>query len=116
METKLYHYKALVLSVYDGDTITVNIELGLNAMLKKQKIRLYGIDTPELRGGNAKTKAAAKAARDYLRGLIQGREIILRTYKDKTGKYGRWLGVVFRNGLNVNDNLIEVKHAVKAKY
>lgn len=47
----LYHYAAQVVSVYDGDTITVDIDLGLEVWLKGQKIRLLNIDTPEVRGG-----------------------------------------------------------------
>ena len=45
-----YIYKAEVVSVYDGDTITVDIDLGFNVVLRKQKIRLGGINTPEIRG------------------------------------------------------------------
>ena len=45
-----YLYKATVTEVYDGDTITVDIDLGLNVWLKDQTLRLLGIDTPELRG------------------------------------------------------------------
>ena len=45
-----YLYKAFVTDVYDGDTITVDIDLGFWTTLHKQKIRLYGINTPELKG------------------------------------------------------------------
>lgn len=44
----MYEYKAQVVSVYDGDTLTVDIDLGFEVWLRKQKIRLAGIDTPEI--------------------------------------------------------------------
>ena len=45
-----YIYNAFVTSVYDGDTITCNIDCGFGVILQKQKIRLYGLNTPEMRG------------------------------------------------------------------
>lgn len=45
----MYEYKAVISRVVDGDTVDVDIDLGFNVWLKKQRIRLYGIDTPESR-------------------------------------------------------------------
>ncbi len=46
-----YNYKVKkVVNVYDGDTITVDIDLGFNMVMCNQKLRLYGINTPEVRG------------------------------------------------------------------
>jgi micrococcal nuclease len=111
----LYQYKAHCTKVYDGDTITVNIDLGFHSWLFNMKIRLYGIDTPELRGD---TIEAGRVARDYLRGLILDKDIILETHKDKTGKYGRWLGVIHlphdnENTVSVNEILVHAGHAVR---
>ena len=50
MKDKLYHYRAKVASVYDGDTIRVDIDLGLKSWIKDEKIRLNRINAPELRG------------------------------------------------------------------
>lgn len=47
----MYRYRAKVKSVYDGDTCTVDIDLGFHITLRDIKVRLYGVDTPELRGG-----------------------------------------------------------------
>ena len=107
-----YKYKANVISVYDGDTITCNIDLGFGIIIKKQKIRLYGINTPELRGDD-KEKEKGIIARDKVRELINGKEIILQSIKDKKGKYGRWLGIIYINNININDWLIENNYAVK---
>ena len=67
MNEKLYHYRALVTSVWDGDTITATIDLGLYTKKEKVKIRLYGINAPELKG---KTLKDARKSRDFLRGLV----------------------------------------------
>ena len=45
----MYEYKAIVTRVIDGDTIDVDIQLGFDVVLAKQRIRLLGIDTPESR-------------------------------------------------------------------
>ena len=87
-QSPLYLYKAHVISVYDGDTITVNIDLGFNLEIKNQKIRLWGIDTPEIRG---EERAEGLLVKQYVSDEILYKEIILQTIKDKTGKYGRWI-------------------------
>lgn len=45
-----YLYRAEVVSVVDGDTIDVDIDLGFYIWIKKQRIRLLDIDAPEMRG------------------------------------------------------------------
>jgi len=107
--TAMYQYNAFVVSVYDGDTITCDIDLGLGVWVRKQKIRLYGIDTPELRGDE---RAAGLAARDYLREMILDKKVVLKTYKDKKGKYGRWIAKVYLEDVNINEMLIFESHAV----
>lgn len=106
--TQLYNYKAIVTSVYDGDTITVDIDLGMGIWNRGEKIRLYGIDTPEVRGPE---RPEGLVSRDYLRDLILDKEIVLTSYKDKKGKYGRYLGTIwFKNAanewFNVNEQLV----------
>ena len=108
-----YQYPALVVSVYDGDTITVNIDLGFGVELKKQKIRLYGINTPEVRGAS---KEQGIMSRDYVRAKILHKMITLQSIKDKKGKYGRWLGIILMGDVNLNKDLIKQKLAVFADY
>ena len=100
----------MVTEVYDGDTITVDIDLGFNIVLKDQKIRLLGVDTPELRGDE---KEKGIAVRDELRKLILNKKIILKTDKDKKGKYGRWLGTVYLDKVNINSLLIKQGYGYK---
>ncbi|OQX95887.1 nuclease [candidate division KSB1 bacterium 4572_119] len=108
METNLYHYRAYVTEVYDGDTCTVNIDLGLHVWQMDEKIRLARIDAPELRG---EERPQGLVSRDFLRDLILDKNIILETIKDKKGKYGRYLGEIWiedESGqfYNVNDRMV----------
>ena len=107
----LYYYKATVLSVYDGDTMTVTIDLGFGVQVAKAKLRLYGVNTPEMRGGTKETKAKAVEARDYVRKLCEGDVYI---HSAKKGKYGRFISTVWtmdedgkRAEKSVNELLIE---------
>jgi len=106
-----YLYKAKVVSVYDGDTCRADIDLGFGTVLKNKTIRLSGIDTAEIRSDD---KESALKARDRLRELILGKEIVLQTVKDRTGKYGRIIGTIYQDGMNVNEVLVEEGLAVKA--
>ena len=118
MEKQLYHYRAIVSSVYDGDTCTVDIDLGLGTWLKGEKLRLYRINAPELK---KEEREAGLKSRDFLRGIIDGKEIIIQTVKDRKGKYGRYLAEILiadENGdlMNVNDLLVEKGFAVYKDY
>lgn len=108
-----YVYNSYITDIYDGDTITATIDCGFGVKLEKQKIRLYGIDTPEVRGSE---KEEGRKVRDILREKILEKNVILKTIKDKKGKYGRYLGIVFLDGENINDWLVKNGHAVIAEY
>ena len=108
MELQKYVYSAKVVSVYDGDTITIDIDLGFGIVMKKQKVRLFGIDTPEIRG---EEREQGLISRDFLREKILDKEVIIQTIKDKTGKYGRWLGIIYIENTNINELLITEGYA-----
>ena len=92
-DNKLYTYKAYVKDVYDGDTITVDIFLGFDVTMTNIKIRLIGIDTPEIRTRDLDEKAKGFATRDWLRERILDKKVLLHTAK--RGKFGRWLGTIW---------------------
>ena len=98
-ECGLYKYRAVITDVYDGDTVTANIDLGFKVWRHGEKLRLFGIDTPELRG---EEKEAGRIARDALRNLILDKEVTICTIKDRTGKYGRYLARIYIGNINVN--------------
>ena len=110
---KEYCYKAFVTKCYDGDTITCDIEVGFGIVLRKQKIRLFGINTPEVRG---EEKEQGYISRDFLRNKILEKDILLYTIKDKKGKYGRMLGIIYFNDVNMNKLLVDEDLAKIAYY
>lgn len=108
-------YNATVVSLYDGDTYRCDIDLGFGIVMNNQKIRAFGVNTPERRGD---TKEEGLNVRQFVVDRILNKKIKLYTIKDKTGKYGRWLGVVvYKNekGENVilNKELLESGKAVR---
>ena len=113
MKDNLYHYRAIVRSVYDGDTCTVDIDLGLGTWIHGEKLRLHRINAPELRGAE---REAGLRSRDFLRSKIDGKAIFIRTIKDKKGKYGRYIADIWfeDNGdrININDLLVAEGFAV----
>ncbi|MGQ9643147.1 MAG: thermonuclease family protein [Ignavibacterium sp.] len=118
MDKQLYHYKAKVVSVYDGDTCTIDIDLGLHAWIRGEKIRLNRINAPELKG---KERTKGIASRDFLGSLILDKEIIIETIKDTKEKYGRYLGEIWLkdpsgNFININDEMVKNKFAKYQKY
>ena len=109
---ELYHYKAYVTRVPSGTTCLVDIDLGLGVWTRGQEIELHRFSGPE-------DKDAGTAARDYLRGLVLDREVLLHTVKDRRTKEPRWFGeliVVTEVGetVNVIDAMIEQGHGVRA--
>ena len=118
MEEGLYHYRAVVRKVYDGDTITVDIDLGLGSWIHGENLRLYRINAPEVRGTE---RQAGLRSRDFLRSQIMGKEVIIQTVKDKKGKYGRYLADIWLkdysgNWVNINDLLVQQGYAVYKEY
>ena len=99
----MYEYKAIIRSVYDADTITADIDLGFGIIYRGQKLRLMGIDAPEMRGSE---RPEGIISRDALRKRILHNEVIIKTHKDKKGKYGRWLATVILDGEDVNQWLL----------
>ena len=98
-----YCYKATCVSVYDGDTVTLDISLGFGVTMR-EKIRLLGINTPEVRG---KERELGLISRDRLRELIDYKDVIIVTHKDKGGKYGRLLATIYLDGVNINQQLVD---------
>ena len=85
--------------------------------MRGEKIRLWRINAPQIRGANRKDDLAS---RDFLRELILGREVLLQTIRDKRCKYGRYLGEIVvkqgRNNVNANDALVQDGHAEYVEY
>lgn len=98
MQKNYYLYKATVVRVVDGDTVDLEIDLGMNVFVK-ERIRLARINTPETYGvkKDSEEYKAGMKAKKRLEELVLGKEIALETVKDKKGKYGRYLGELYTN-------------------
>ena len=114
----MYEYKCKLVRVVDGDTIDVDVDLGFGVWMQKQRIRMYGIDTPESRTSDDVEKVYGNAAKDFLVQWTNSGNLTLKTFKDGKGKYGRILGEIWygdENGSdhNINQLLIDNHHAVR---
>ena len=78
----MYEYKCKLVKVVDGDTIDIDIDLGFGVWLQKQRIRLYGIDTPESRTSDATEKIYGMAAKEFLTKLTNSGGWTIKTHKD----------------------------------
>ena len=99
----MFEYRAVVLRVLDGDTIDVNIDLGFDVW-RRERVRLAGIDAPELRDASGRTAAA------FVSDLMPfGNPITIQTEKPYPhDKYGRYLATVgLADGRSLNNMLIE---------
>ena len=100
--------------VVDGDTVDVDIDLGFGVWLRKQRIRMYGIDTPESRTSDPIEKIYGKAATAFLVKWTNAGDLYLKTFKDGKGKYGRILGELWYGGEhNIDQLLVDNHHAVR---
>jgi len=106
----MYKYKAKVNRVVDGDTVDALVDLGFDTW-KKVRIRMMGLNAPESRTRDLEEKKKGLAAKDRLKELLSGDTFILQSHG--VGKYGRCLGELFVEDLNVNQQLIKEGHAVE---
>ena len=113
----MHEYKVKILKVVDGDTVDVDIDLGFGIWLKKERVRIMGIDTPESRTSDKVEKVFGLAAKERLISLL-GSEAILETQvskggEDMKGKFGRILGnFTTINGEHCAAVLMREGHAV----
>lgn len=117
----MYKYRVDVTKVVDGDTVDVDIDLGFGMVYKKQRVRLYGIDTPESRTRDLEEKKYGKASKKFLKETLENAGTVLLLSHDK-GKFGRILGElfvldneghpVFEVEKSVNQHMIDCYHAV----
>ena len=110
----MYEYSCTVKRVVDGDTVDVILDLGFD-ILYKSRVRLFGIDTPESRTRDKDEKARGKMAAAYLEDAINnGNTVVIQTkLKDSRGKYGRVLGNVLVDDVNINEQMVDKHLAVK---
>ena len=109
----MYEYACKVKRVVDGDTVDVILDLGFDVSYSC-RVRLYGIDTPESRTRDKDEKARGKMAGAFLEEAIEdGEKVVIQTkLKDSKGKYGRGLGDVVVDDVNINQLMVKCHLAV----
>jgi len=94
-------FKATVIKVHDGDTITLQTE----DRDFHFPLRFLNIDSPEMNNGG-------EEARDFVKGLILDEEVEIKIDKNnRVGKYGRLLGKVISRGLDIGESEIRLGYA-----
>lgn len=114
----LWHYRADVERVVDGDTLDLRIDLGFGVTLTgdEARVRLLDVDTAEIFGSSKGSDEYATGQRQkaFVEEWIdqageQTWPVFIETRKDdERGKYGRWLAVIHRrnDGAKLNDDLV----------
>ena len=110
----MYEYRCKILRIVDGDTVDVDIDLGFGVWMHKERVRLLGIDTPESRTRDLVEKQFGLASKQFVKDLMPiGSQQIIKTEKDKTGKFGRILGDFLIEGKRLTELMVEANHAVE---
>jgi len=110
---EFYNYKLKQIDkVVDGDTIDVTIDLGFD-IFTSQRIRLKGVNTPESRTRDKEEKKRGLAAKSFVEFQLSSIEdVVLKTFKDKPGKYGRVLGDFIINGESLVNQIIDQGYGI----
>ena len=108
-----YSYRVKsIKKIIDGDTFDCILDLGFDVLLEA-RVRMMGIDTPESRTRDLEEKKFGLLAKEYLTEKLDTEDIIVTTEVDnEKGKFGRILGWVWCNGVNINNQMIDEHMAV----
>jgi micrococcal nuclease len=109
---KLYHYKAKVDRIIDGDTIDVTLDLGFDLHMQG-RIRFAGINAPESRTKDLVEKQKGLEAKRFVEDWLSNcKQVIIQTELDERGKFGRILGnILNEEGESLNDEMVSLGHA-----
>ena len=119
---QMYKYKARLIRVVDGDTIDCILDLGFDVSIK-ERVRLKGLDTPEIRTKDLNEKELGFKAKKFVEDMFQDKgleagspDFIIET-EYRRGKYGRTIGTItFQDDTVLNEMLITSGHAVQVNY
>jgi len=106
----MYTYNCKLLRVIDGDTVRAQIDLGFDVWVTKT-IRLTGINAPESRTRDKIEKVKGLEAKARLIELLEHMSFKIQSHG--VGKFGRCLGVLYVDDININEQLITEGHAVE---
>ena len=123
MTRDTYVRRGRIVRLIDGDTCVLDFDMGMSITVRAT-VRLFGINTPEVRGPE---KEAGHAATQHLADLLvkyrhAGEwDIVVQTFKDKRGKFGRYLATLIGidaagEAVDLNQRMVADGHAVVASY
>ena len=101
----MYEYKAKLVKIIDGDTIDAEIDLGFKVSVRK-RIRFLGINAPETRTRDLEEKQAGLKAKSRLKALFDASKGIFTLKSHGVGKFGRVLGEIYIENININELLL----------
>lgn len=93
-----------VVDVIDGDT--VDVHMPFHGQTLAWRVRLRGINTPELHRGDDQSRENGQVCRRVLEGRLLGKEVILQCAEDKDA-FGRLIGTIYEVGENVCQWMLE---------
>ena len=90
----MYEYKCKMTKIVDGDTVDIDIDLGFDIILSNQRVRMFGIDTPESRTRDKIEKKYGLLAKNYVKRFLplRSHQTLVTEKDDARGKFGRILG------------------------
>ena len=91
-------FSGKVVSIHDGDTITI-----LTQERQQIKVRLFGIDAPELK------QPYGKKSKQFLANLIAGE--VVEVEESGKDRYKRMIGTIYLNGADINAQMVENGYA-----
>ena len=110
-------YSSTLTDIVDGDTIEVDIDVGFGIVLTRQRVRLYGVNTPETRTLDLEEKARGKLATKFTTDCLTGAKILLEV--KGYDSFHRWLSKVYYSKSDgyilLNSQLVDEGHAVYYK-
>lgn len=101
--------------VVDGDTIDVVVDLGFRTH-RDVRVRVRGVDTNEVYGVSKDTEEyqVGKDQSNFAKSFLNtDKSLILRTFGEETGKYGRWIGDICVDSTWYSDALTDKWPEVK---
>ena len=109
----MYEYKIRSVDhIVDGDTFDCTVDLGFD-IHHKIRVRMWGINTPESRTRDLEEKARGLESKKRLTEILEQHSDMLVVATKEKGKYGRYLGIVYAGGRDINQTLIKEGYAVE---
>jgi micrococcal nuclease len=110
----MFEYNATLVRTLDGDTIEVCLDVVFKTFIHV-KLRLKDIDTAELNSRDSDERVEALNAKQFVEKTLQGKKLIVKTYKTRTGRYRKTFDRYVADVYIVNDsgNTVSLQEMIK---